>query len=328
MQRPERSQIGKLIPLFLALMFITLCCSEKAAPPVSGPTVSLPALELEAFGALPPAKPEAVTPALQDQTVTLEKAVNYKQVMAFLQVRLTPGQKKFLNEHRFLLLPKSATRFQGQTDLGKEGFSYDEMLGLFDEVSGFYDEMQRQPENCHFVNPDVMLHAFHKYLENSLEYLEKTELAGTLRRFLTHLQAKALEDKAAASGPLAEHYELIAAQLTVPLVILENAHWPAAEELEEIASQPPEVPLADDGDTLDTDLVMVGLGATPATAFLHGLPLAADGSVPVDRYLQVQAGVYAAGDIARFPDWRTQETIRIRDRGRSSARTRRRPPRW
>ncbi|MGB8990844.1 MAG: FAD-dependent oxidoreductase [Desulfobaccales bacterium] len=67
----------------------------------------------------------------------------------------------------------------------------------------------------------------------------------------------------------------------------------------------------DDGDTLDTDLVMVGLGASPATAFLHGLPLAADGSVPVDRYLQVQAGVYAAGDIARFPDWRTQETIRI-----------------
>ena len=204
--------------------------------------MSLPALELEAFGALPAVQPAAVTPALQEQPVTLDKAINYKQVMAFLEVRLTPGQQKFLNEHRFLLLPKGATKFKGRTDLGGEGFSYDEMLGLFDEVSGAYDHMQRLPENCHFVNPDVMLHAFHKYLENSLEYLEKTELAGTLKRFLTHLQAKALEDKAAASGPLAEHYELIAAQLTVPLVILENAHWPSAKELEEIASHPPRCP--------------------------------------------------------------------------------------
>ena len=114
--------------------------------------------------------------------------------------------------------------------------------------------MQRQPENCRFVNPDVMLHAFHKYLENSLEYLEKTELAETLRRFLTNLQAKALEYKAAASGQLAEHYELIAAQLTVPLVILENAHWPIPKELEEIASEAPKAPLTDDGDTLENAL--------------------------------------------------------------------------
>ena len=107
-------------------------------------------------------------------------------------------------------------------------------------MGGAGDDTQRLPENCHFVNPDVVLHAFHKYLENSLEYLEKTELAGTLKRFLTNLQAEALKDKAAATGPLAAHYELIAAQLTVPLVILENAHWPSAKELEEIASRPPE----------------------------------------------------------------------------------------
>jgi hypothetical protein len=249
-QRPERSQIGKFVPLFLAVMFIAMCGSEKAAPPPAAPTVSLPALELAAFGALPLLQPAAVTPALQDQTVTLNRAVNYHQVMAFLGVRLTPGQQKFLNEHRFLLLPKAATRFKGVVNPGAEGVCYDEMLGLFDHLTGIGDPLQRKPENCRFVNPDVMLHAFHKYLENSLEYLEKTELAETLRRFLSNLQAKALEDKAAASGPLAEHYELIAAQLTVPLVILENAHWPSARELEEIAARPPAVPLTDDGDTL------------------------------------------------------------------------------
>lgn len=253
MQGPERSHIGKFILLILAVLCMAACSSEKGGPPPAGPTVVLPAVELEAFGALPPAKPAAVTPACLEQTATLDRAVNYRQVMAFLGVRLSAEQRKFLNKHRFLLVPKSATNFKGRVDLGggQLGVSYDEMLGLFDEVSGVdYDPIQRQPENCRFVNPDVMLHAFHKYLENSLEYLEKTELAATLRRFLTNFQAEALKYQAGASGPLATHYELIAAQLTVPLVILENAHWPTAKELKEIALRPPKVPVTDDGDTL------------------------------------------------------------------------------
>lgn len=254
MQASAKSRIVKFVPLLLAVMCIVMCSSEKPAPPVTGPTVSLPALELGAFGALPSSPPEAVAPALQEQAVTLDRALNYKQVTAFLGVRLTPGQKIFLNEHRFLLIPKGDTRFKGQVNLGGMGFQYDEMLGLFDYPSGNEDPLLRKPENCRFVNPDVMLHAFHKYLENSLEYLEKTELAETLRRFLTNLQTKALEDKAAASGPLAEHYELIAAQLTVPLVILENAHWPSPKESQEIASWPPKAPLTDDGDTLENGL--------------------------------------------------------------------------
>ncbi len=251
MQATKKFRIGKFVPLLLAVMCIAMCSSEKPPPPVTGPTVSLPALELGAFGALPPSPPAAVTPALQEPAVAVDRALNYKQVLAFVGVRLTPGQKKYLNEHRFLLIPKGDTRFKGQANLGHEGFHYDEMLGLFDYLAGNDDPMLRKPENCRFVNPDVVLHAFHKYLENSLEYLEKTELAETLRRFLTNLQARALEDKAAASGPLAEHYEIIAAQLTVPLVILENARWPSPKELEEIASWPPKAPLADDGDTLE-----------------------------------------------------------------------------
>jgi hypothetical protein len=248
MPHPVRSQIGKMITLILAVLFLTLSCSEKAAPP-AGPTVSLPAAELKGFGFLPTVKPAAVTPAMQEQSAPLDKAINYKQVMDFLGVRLTPAQRKFLEEHRFLLISKSATKFKGLADLGPEGRSYDEMLGLFDSVGGDYDPSQRLPANCHFVNPDVVLHAFHKYLENSLQFLEKTELAGTLKRFLTNLQAAALKQKAAASGPLAAHYELIAAQLTVPLVILDNAHWPSAKELEEIAAHP-EAPVKDEDDTL------------------------------------------------------------------------------
>lgn len=69
--------------------------------------------------------------------------------------------------------------------------------------------------------------------------------------------------------------------------------------------------MLDNGEELKTDLVLVGIGVKPATEFLQGVELNADGSVTVDRYLSVTANVYAAGDIARFPDWRTGETIRV-----------------
>ena len=88
----------------------------------------------------------------------------------------------------------------------------------------------RLPEHARLVTPDVMLHAFHKYFENSLEYLERFDLAPLLRRFLQQAQAKALKYRAQSSGKLAARYEVVAAQLTVPLVILENAQWSRSYE--------------------------------------------------------------------------------------------------
>jgi NADPH-dependent 2,4-dienoyl-CoA reductase/sulfur reductase-like enzyme/nitrite reductase/ring-hydroxylating ferredoxin subunit len=67
----------------------------------------------------------------------------------------------------------------------------------------------------------------------------------------------------------------------------------------------------DSGEELPADLVVAGLGVRPATEFLKGVPLNPDGSVSVDKHLQVADGLYAAGDIARFPDWRTGQAIRI-----------------
>ncbi|MCL4504087.1 MAG: NAD(P)/FAD-dependent oxidoreductase, partial [Deltaproteobacteria bacterium] len=77
---------------------------------------------------------------------------------------------------------------------------------------------------------------------------------------------------------------------------------------------------------LPADLVVAGLGVKPATGFLKGVSLNPDGSVTVDKYLRVADGLYAAGDIARFPDWRNNEPIRIehwrlaQQHGRAAAR--------
>lgn len=69
--------------------------------------------------------------------------------------------------------------------------------------------------------------------------------------------------------------------------------------------------ILDNGEALETDLVVVGVGVRPATAGLEGLPLAEDGSVVVDAHMEAIGDIYAAGDVASFPDWRTGESIRI-----------------
>ena len=73
-----------------------------------------------------------------------------------------------------------------------------------------------------------------------------------------------------------------------------------------------EAVILDNGDRISADLVVVGIGVQPATEFLQGVELhPKDQSVQVDEYLQAADGLYAAGDIARFPDWHTGEHIRV-----------------
>ena len=72
-----------------------------------------------------------------------------------------------------------------------------------------------------------------------------------------------------------------------------------------------EAMVLDNGETLAADLVVAGIGVRPATDFVRGVPRNPDGSLTVDKYLMAAPDLYAAGDIARFPDWRTGEMVRI-----------------
>jgi NADPH-dependent 2,4-dienoyl-CoA reductase/sulfur reductase-like enzyme len=67
----------------------------------------------------------------------------------------------------------------------------------------------------------------------------------------------------------------------------------------------------ENGESLATDLVVVGVGVKPATDFLEGVGLHRDGGVIVDEYMRAADDVYAAGDIAYFQNPRTGERQRI-----------------
>ena len=65
------------------------------------------------------------------------------------------------------------------------------------------------------------------------------------------------------------------------------------------------------GEVLPAELVVIGYGVRPATGFLSALPLHDDGSVCVDAQLRAADGLFAAGDIARFPDGDNGAPIRV-----------------
>lgn len=67
----------------------------------------------------------------------------------------------------------------------------------------------------------------------------------------------------------------------------------------------------DNGERIETDMVVVGVGVRPVTRFLDGVELDHAGAVVVDSRLRAAEGLYAAGDVVSFPDARTGERVRI-----------------
>ncbi len=68
----------------------------------------------------------------------------------------------------------------------------------------------------------------------------------------------------------------------------------------------------DDGSELEADFVVFGIGVQPTVELAEAAGLTLDRGVVVDEYLRTSApDVFAAGDVARFPEARTGDKIRV-----------------
>ena len=154
------------------------------------------------------------TSVYKEENVPLNQVPNYQAIKSKYGLQLTANQENFLDQNKFLLVDLDHTSF-------KPGVNFDQMLKDFDSMGGgsiYY----RKPEDTKLITPDIVLHAYHKYFELTLEQLEQNELSKTLNDFLIGLHGNLATAARNNSGYLKERYQNLEAQIVLARVLFEN----------------------------------------------------------------------------------------------------------
>ncbi len=162
---------------------------------------------------------------VEQKVASLKDIKNYKALQIAYNIKLSSAEEAYLLKNNFLLIPLERSSLINEN-------GWDEMLKSFDKIQGPSSISLRAPQNAKLVTPDIVLHAYHRFFENTLEELEKHELSTTLSAFLVGLTANLKRDYNAdlvyqpAPAPLKSNYQRLLAQVAVATTLLQN-HGPA-----------------------------------------------------------------------------------------------------
>ncbi|MDR0882832.1 MAG: DUF3160 domain-containing protein, partial [Candidatus Adiutrix sp.] len=219
----------RLITPVLVWAWLAAALALWSGPALAEPeTVPLRLAPASNLASPPPAAAEAVKPAFKDKNFPLREAVNLKEIYELIGP-LSPAQEKFLEENRFLLLAKPFFLMSQQPG---EQPPADEMLANFDRLGGALAPARRAPQNARFVGPDIILHAWNKYLETRVPMAEAGPLRESLSALLAGLYENAAALRAEAGRPASADWERLMAQLAVARILVDtDADDPGSEAL-------------------------------------------------------------------------------------------------
>jgi NADPH-dependent 2,4-dienoyl-CoA reductase/sulfur reductase-like enzyme/nitrite reductase/ring-hydroxylating ferredoxin subunit len=125
------------------------------------------------------------------------------------------------------------------------------------------------------------------------------------------LRARGL-DVAVISPDTAPLVRVVGPQVAMFLRRLHEEHGVEFHLQESVAQIETDAVVTASGRRVPADLVLVAIGVRPATALATAAGLTVDNGIVVDELLETSArGVFAAGDVARYPDPRSGKRIRV-----------------
>jgi apoptosis-inducing factor 3 len=125
------------------------------------------------------------------------------------------------------------------------------------------------------------------------------------------LRARGLEVHVVAPGPRPLQ-RVLGAELGDYIKTLHEVHGVVFHLGQTARGVEPRRVVLQNGERLEADLVVAGVGVRPAVALAERAGLAVDDGIVVDRYLETsRKGIFAIGDVARWPDPRTGSSVRI-----------------
>lgn len=162
-----------------------VCMSSVMASPIEMPDATP--------GTFAPVPPRLIGPSEPTQPMdanapVLESCKNAPAILGALGISPSDAQLARLAAHGFLLIPIEETQLAESLPTNEDenqwAFSQDEMLAAFDRLGGDADPSFRNPENARLINPDLILHIWHRGFARALEYIEQRQLHTILTVFL------------------------------------------------------------------------------------------------------------------------------------------------